>query len=113
MYQKNVPKNIYIELLLIGEREKKHYVFINDFNRFMFDHSLHCGRKHFCSYCLHIFIIEEILKRHIKDCFKINGKQTIKMSKKGEYVKFKKFGQKNKITIHDLCRFGNCSSASR
>ena len=29
------------------------------------------------------------------DCFKINGKQTIKMPKKGEY----------KITIHDLCRF--------
>ena len=32
---------------------------------------------------------EEILKGYIKDCFKINGKQRIKMSKKGEYVKFK------------------------
>ena len=31
----------------------------------------------------------EILKGYIKDCFKINGKQRIKMSKKGEYVKFK------------------------
>ena len=34
---------------------------------------------------------------------KINGKQMIKMPKKGEYVKFKM--TKNKITIHDLCRF--------
>ena len=27
---------------------------------------------------LHAFIIEEILKRHIKNCFKINGKQTLR-----------------------------------
>ena len=33
--------------LLIEEGEKKHYVLINDFNRFMYDHSLHLGRKHF------------------------------------------------------------------
>ena len=43
-------------------------------------------------YDLHYIVEEnifEILKRHIKYCFKINGKQTIKMSKKGEYVKIK------------------------
>ena len=49
----------------------------------MYDHSLHCGRKHFCHYCLHSFITEEILKRRIEDCFKIKDKQTIKMPKKG------------------------------
>ena len=49
----------------------------------MYDHSLHRGRKHFCCYCLHVFITEEILKRHIKDCFKINDKQRIIMLKKG------------------------------
>ena len=58
--------------------------------------SLHRGRKHFCRYQVHAFITEEILKRHIKDCFKINGKQTIKMPKKGEYVKFKNFERKIK-----------------
>ena len=52
----------------------------------MYDHSLHHGRKHFCRYCFQAFITEEILKRDIKDSFKINGKQTIKMPKKGEYV---------------------------
>ena len=45
---------------------------------------------------LHVFIIEELLKRHIKDCFKIDGKQTIQMPKKGEYVKFKNFERKIK-----------------
>ena len=83
----------HVDLLLIGEGEK-HYVFIKDFNTFMYDHSLHRGRKHFC--CLHDFNTEEILKRHIKDCFKINGKQTIKMPEKGEYVKFKTFERKIK-----------------
>ena len=45
--------------------------------------------KKFCCYCLLAFSTEEILKRHIKDCFKINGKQKIIMPKKGEYVIFK------------------------
>ena len=40
----------------------------------------------FCRYCLHDFITEEILKRHKKDYFNIHGKETIKMSKKGEYL---------------------------
>ena len=36
----------HVDLLLVGE-EKKHFVLIKDFNRFMYDHSLHRGRKHF------------------------------------------------------------------
>ena len=49
----------------------------------MHDRSLHRGRKHCCRYCLHASIIEKILRRHIKDSFEINGKQAIKMPKKG------------------------------
>ena len=57
----------------------------------MFDHTLHRGRKHFCRYCLQAFSSEEILKCHIIDCLKINGKQRIKTPEKGEYVKFKNY----------------------
>ena len=60
----------------------------------MYDHSLHRGRKRCCHYCLHAFITEEILNLHIKDCFKINDKQMIKMPKKFEYVKLKNFERK-------------------
>ena len=81
----------HVDLLLIGQGEKKPYVLIKDFNMFMHDHSLHRGRKHFCRYCLHTFITENNLKCHIKDCFKINGKQRIKILKNGEYVKSKNF----------------------
>ena len=58
-------------LILDRRRRKKHYLLINDFNRFMYDHSLYRGRKHFCCYCLHTFITEETLKRHIKIALKI------------------------------------------
>ena len=70
----------HVDSLLIGEGEKKHYVLINDFNRSMCDHSLHCKRKHFCCYCLHAFITEEKLKRHIKDCFKVGLSPSKKFS---------------------------------
>ena len=62
----------------------------------MYDHTLHCGRKHFCHSSLHAFSIEDILKRHIKECFKINDKQRIQMSKKTEYIKLKIFDKKIK-----------------
>ena len=42
------------------------------------------------------FHYRKILKLHIKDFFKIDSKLTIKMPKKGEYVKFKNFERKIK-----------------
>ena len=53
-------------------------------------------KNHFCSYCLQAFSTKEISKRHVKDCFKINGKQRIIMPKKDEYVKFKNYERKIK-----------------
>ena len=62
----------------------------------MFDQTLHRGRKHFCFYCLQAFNTEHILKRHIKDCFKINGKQRIIMPENGAFIKFKNCERKMK-----------------
>ena len=62
----------------------------------MYVHSLHRRRKHFCIYCLQVFRIAEKLKSHIKDCFKVISTHTIKMFKKGEYIKFKNFVRKIK-----------------
>ena len=90
----------HVDLLFIGEEGKRHYVFIKDFNTFMYDHTLHCGKKHFCCYCLQAFSTEEILKCCIKGCFRINGKQKIKVPKKGEFVKIKKYERKIRL----LCK---------
>ena len=70
-YPINVSKKCceekHIDLLLTGEEGKRHYVLIKDFNTFMYDHTLHHRRKHFCSSYLQAFSTEEILKRHIED----------------------------------------------
>ena len=58
------------------------------------------------------FNTEEILTRHIKDCFKINGKQKITIPKKGEYVKFKNYERKT-VTVYDLCKLLKYFSTKR
>ena len=72
----------HVDLLMTGEEGKIHYVLIKEFSTFMYDRTLHHGRKHFSCYCLQGFSTKDILKCHIHDCFKINGKQMIKMPKK-------------------------------
>ena len=69
---------------------------MKDFNSFMYDHTRHCGRKHFCCYCLQAFSTEEIFRRHFKDCANIHDKQRIIIPKKSEYFKFKNYERKIK-----------------
>ena len=83
-----------VGLLLTGEESKQNYVLIKDFNTFLYDHKLHRGRKNLCRYCLKAFKTPEKLKFQIKDCFKIKSKQRIKIQKKGEYVRLKKYERK-------------------
>lgn len=75
-----------MNLLLIAEDEKQHYVLIKDFNRFMYNKTKHQHRKHFCMYCLQCFSSEEVLNNHKANCIVINGKQAIKMPEKGNNI---------------------------
>ena len=86
----------HVDLLIIGKEGKRHYVLIKDFNTFMNVLSLSSWKKTFLSLLFTAFCTEEILERHIQDCFKINGKQRIIISKKDEYVKFKNYERKIK-----------------
>ena len=66
-----------MDLLLIFETNKSHYVYIKDFNRFMFNKSKQKNKKHFCRYCLQCFSNESILAEHKENCSVINGKQCV------------------------------------
>ena len=78
--------------LLITKDEKKHYVLIRDFNKFMCNQLKHKERKHLCMYCLQCFSSESILAKHTNNCLTINGKQAINMPKQGEDIlKFNNF----------------------
>ena len=54
----------HVNLLLIGEGEKIQ-ILNKDFNPFMYGHTLHRRRKHFCRYCVQAFRTAEKLKLKI------------------------------------------------
>ena len=86
----------HFDLSLIVEEGKRNYVLIKYFKSFMYDHALNRGRKQICRYCSQDFSKVEILKSHINDCFKINGKQMFKIPKRSENVRFKNYERKIK-----------------
>ena len=58
-----------LNLLLITEKGKSHYVFIKDFNRLMFSKTKHKDKKHYCMSCLRNVTTEEILSNYKKTMF--------------------------------------------
>ena len=66
-----------MNLLLITKDENKHYVLIKDFNAFMYNHSKHKAKKHFCMFCLQWFSSERVLVKHANNCLTISGSQAI------------------------------------
>ena len=68
-----------MDLSLINDKNKSHYVSIKDFNRFMCNKTKNNNEKHFCECCLQSFSSEKVLQEHKETCLKINGKQTVKL----------------------------------
>ena len=87
-----------MNVLLITEEEKKHYVLIKDFDSFMYNQTKHKARKHFCMYCLQCFSSDVILGNHVKNCIEVNGMQAIKMpNKNNNILKFNNFHKQQKV----------------
>ena len=55
-----------IDLLLLIDNDKSHYVYIKDFDRFMFDKTKNTNKKWFCKICLQCFGRESALIKHRK-----------------------------------------------
>ena len=68
-----------MDLLLLIDNDKSHYVYIKDFNRFMFHKTKNKNKKWFCKSCLQCFSSENILIKHKENCLSINGKQSVKL----------------------------------
>ena len=68
-----------MDLLLLINDDKSHYVYIKDFNRFMFSKTR--KKKWFCKRCLQSFSSENVLAKHKEDCLNINGKQSVNLGK--------------------------------
>ena len=77
LYISKKPYDHMLNLLLITEKGKSHYVFIKDFNRLMLSRTKHKDKKHYCMSCLQNFTAEEILSNHKKQSLLINGCQAV------------------------------------
>ena len=79
------------DLLLISNEFVSHYVYIKDFNRFIFNKTKHKGKKCFCKSCFQYFSCKNVLIEHKKGCIVINGKQSVKLE--SGFISFKNYSK--------------------
>ena len=72
-----------MDLLLLIDDDKSHYVYMKDFDRFIFHETKNKSKKWFCRSCLQCFSSESVLIKHKEDCLSINGKQSVKLEEEG------------------------------
>ena len=70
-----------MDLLLLTENDKSHYVYIKDLNRSMFHKTKNKNKKWFCKSCLKCFSSENVLIKDKENCLSITGKQSVKLEK--------------------------------
>ena len=88
----------HMELLLITEGTKTHYVLIKDFNKLMYNQTKHKERKHFCMHCLQCFSSERVLNNHKENCIQLNGTQAVKMpTKDNSILKFDNYHKQQPV----------------
>ena len=78
-----------MDLLLISNENKSHYVYIKDFNRFTCNKIKSKNKKYFCKCCLQCFSSEKVFVEHKQNCLIINGKQSLEL--KSSSISFKNY----------------------
>ena len=70
-----------MDLLLVIDENKSHYMYIKDFNTFMFHKRKNKNKKYFCKSCLQCFSCKNVLTKHKEVCLSINGAQSVRLEK--------------------------------
>ena len=78
-----------MDLLLVTDGGKSHYVYIKDFDRFMFHKTKNKNKKYFCRSCLQCFSSKNVLTRHKEVCLSVNGTHSVKL--KEGIIEFKNY----------------------
>lgn len=88
-------KDRHVNLLLIQDREKSHYVWIKDLSRLVSKQlTTYSHKKFFCDRCLHYFYSDEKLRVHQQMCANLNECKISFPEEKT--IKFKNFKNKSK-----------------
>ena len=67
-----------MDLLFLIDGDKSHYVYVKNFNRFMFHKMKNKNKEWFCKSCLQCFSKENVMIKHKEDCLSINGVLSVK-----------------------------------
>ena len=94
---KNAKYEDEMNLLLIASDKTNHYVYIQDFNRMMYNRTKNKNEKHLCTSCLQCFSSEYILEQHKTLCLEINGLQAVRMPEPGSKVLFKNYHRQMQV----------------
>ena len=88
-----------LNVLLISNEEKSHYVFVKDFNRLMYSEvkTKNQHKKHFCMSCLQNFTTKAILNKQRERCLLLNDTQAVKYET--SIIKFKNYGKQIPMTF--------------
>ena len=70
-----------MDLLLVIDKNKSHYVYIKGFDRYMFHKTKNENKKYFCKSCLQCISSKNVLTQHKKVCLSINGTQSVRLEK--------------------------------
>ena len=71
-----------MDLLHIFDNDKLHYVYIKDFDRFMFLKMKNKNKKYYCKSCLQCLSSKNVLAEHKETCLSINGAQSVRLEKR-------------------------------
>ena len=64
-----------MDLLMVINENKTHYIYIEDLNRFVNNKTKCKIKKTLCRYCLQCFSSKNVLMENKETCLKVNGKQ--------------------------------------
>ena len=70
-----------MNLLLVIDGNKSHYVYIKDFDRFIFYKTKNINKKYFCKCCLQCFSSKNVLTEHKEVYLSINGAKSVRLKK--------------------------------
>ena len=70
-----------MDLLLVTDGDKLHYLHVKGFNRFMIHKKKNKNKKYFCESCLQCFSSKNMLTKLKEVCLSINGAQSVRLEK--------------------------------
>ena len=92
-----------MDLLLLIDYDKSHYVYIKDFVRFMFHKTKNKDKKWFCKICLQCLSSKNVLIKQKEDCLSINGKQSVKLEE--GIIEFKNYSKQIPVLFKNYADF--------